>query len=68
MFFEKRVYQGSSGKLALAQYGLGNTVNAANSLELVLAEDPNHLAAREIARWIESRDLLEHSGTVGSTP
>ena len=40
---------------ALAQFGLGETASAQKQLEQVLAEDPNHLAALEIARWTKSR-------------
>ncbi len=39
---------------ALAHYGLGESVAARRQLEQVLAEDPNHLTALEIARWVKS--------------
>jgi tetratricopeptide (TPR) repeat protein len=39
---------------ALAHYGLGETGLAARELDQALTQDPNHLAALEVARWIES--------------
>jgi tetratricopeptide (TPR) repeat protein len=43
---------------ALAHYGLGESAAAHQQLECVLAEDPNHLTALEIARWAKSEVLL----------
>jgi len=44
---------------ALAHYGLGETEGAMQEFDRVLAEDPCHLAALEIARWIKSGARFE---------
>ncbi|HTW80981.1 MAG TPA: tetratricopeptide repeat protein, partial [Terracidiphilus sp.] len=43
---------------ALAHYGLGQIESAVEELEQVVADDPNHLAALEIAHWIKSGTAL----------
>ncbi len=43
---------------ALAHLGMGETASAQQQLEQVLAEDPNHLAAIEIVRWIRSGNSI----------
>ena len=40
--------------IALAEHGLGETQKAVNSLEKIVKEDPNHLAAFETLRWIRN--------------
>lgn len=40
--------------IALAEHGLGETQKAINSLEKIVKEDPNHLAAFETLRWFRN--------------
>jgi tetratricopeptide (TPR) repeat protein len=48
---------------ALAHDGLGNTEKAVRQLEQLLVEDPNHLLAAELLRWIGIR-----TGLLQATP
>ena len=43
---------------ALANDGLGDAERAADQLEEVLAEDPNHLLAAETLRWLKLRRTI----------
>ena len=38
---------------ALVNYGLGDAEKAAQQFEQLLAEDPNHLLAAELLRWLK---------------
>jgi tetratricopeptide (TPR) repeat protein len=54
---------------ALAHLGLGETASAQQQLDRVLADDPNDLAALEIAHWIRSgTHLLPAKNEVESLP
>jgi tetratricopeptide (TPR) repeat protein len=50
---------------ALGDDGLGNTAKSIHQLEQVLVEDPNHLFAAEMLRWIGMRTVLMQPAAEG---
>ena len=64
---DKRNHVDSHLLSALGHDGLGNTEKAVGQLEQVLVEDPNHLFAAELLRWIGIRADLIQRTTEGRT-
>lgn len=53
---------------ALARYGMGDRKHARAVLEQLLAEDPNHLAAAEMMRWMQAAEETLTAGELESAP
>jgi tetratricopeptide (TPR) repeat protein len=52
---------------ALANHGLGNVETAANHLEQVLADDPNHLLAADMLAWFQQKGYAVVGQSEGTT-